>query len=111
MRLSTATQAVFGLVALAVSVLGADPASDVYDLGKDDFDSVVLKEDIILVEFFAPWYVTLISSGCLLHAGGRLEAAVERRDGRATHVTNSALLSSCKLTRFLNLRDYQVWTL
>ncbi|CAO1634512.1 unnamed protein product [Sympodiomycopsis kandeliae] len=40
---------------LATTAFAADAASDVLDLTKDTFKSVVDPESLILVEFFAPW--------------------------------------------------------
>lgn len=46
-------QAAFGLIAAAAL---ASAASDVHDLKADSFASFVTKHDIVLAEFFAPWY-------------------------------------------------------
>lgn len=46
------------LVALAaLAVLASADDSDVLEFNEDNFDAEVAKHDIILVEFFAPWYV------------------------------------------------------
>ncbi|KAG8865352.1 protein disulfide-isomerase precursor [Tulasnella sp. 330] len=47
----------FSTVLSSALLLGASAAlaSDVIDLTMDDFESVVGKENLILVEFFAPW--------------------------------------------------------
>jgi len=48
----------FVVVALAVlTVLASADDSDVLEFNEDNFDAEVAKHDIILVEFFAPWYV------------------------------------------------------
>jgi thioredoxin-like negative regulator of GroEL len=41
---------------LAASYVAAADESDVIDLTPDNFSSVVEKEPLMLVEFFAPWY-------------------------------------------------------
>ena len=46
----------FGMLCF-VFFLYAVSASDVLDLTNDNFDAEVGKTDIILVEFYAPWYV------------------------------------------------------
>jgi len=43
------------VVALLLTIVGVAIASDVLDLGDDNFQSSVADKDIILVEFFAPW--------------------------------------------------------
>jgi len=47
--------AVFGLLAAAAV---ASAASDVHDLKTDNFAAFINDNDIVLAEFFAPWYVT-----------------------------------------------------
>jgi protein disulfide-isomerase A1 len=42
-------------LAAATSVFAADD-SDVIDLTASNFESIVNPKDLILVEFFAPWY-------------------------------------------------------
>jgi len=44
-----------GLLAAAAACVAA--ASDVHDLKKATFDSFVREHDLVLAEFFAPWYV------------------------------------------------------
>lgn len=44
--------------AAAFALFSAVLGSDVLDLTHDNFDAVVNPESLILVEFFAPWYVT-----------------------------------------------------
>lgn len=41
------------LLALCVALVAA---SDVIELGADSFQSGIADKDIILVEFYAPWY-------------------------------------------------------
>lgn len=43
------------VVVLIVAILGAVFCSDVLEFTDNDFKSKVADEDIILVEFFAPW--------------------------------------------------------
>jgi hypothetical protein len=43
-----------------VPLVFADDPSDVLNLTHINFDSVVKPEPLILVEFFAPWYVSSI---------------------------------------------------
>jgi len=47
--------AVFGLLAAAAV---ASAASDVHDLKTDSFAAFINDHDIVLAEFFAPWYVS-----------------------------------------------------
>jgi len=48
----------FVVVALAaLTVLASADDSDVLEFNEDNFEAEVAKHDIILVEFFAPWYV------------------------------------------------------
>ncbi|KAJ8126417.1 hypothetical protein O1611_g7221 [Lasiodiplodia mahajangana] len=44
-----------GLLATVAVVSAADAASDVVQLKKDDFDSFVKENSLVLAEFFAPW--------------------------------------------------------
>jgi len=48
-------KAAFGLIAAAAL---ASAASDVHDLKGDTFASFITDNDIVLAEFFAPWYET-----------------------------------------------------
>lgn len=48
------SNAVYGLIAAAAV---ASAASDVYDLKTDSFAKFINEHDIVLAEFFAPWYV------------------------------------------------------
>ncbi|KAI3329005.1 protein disulfide-isomerase [Xylariaceae sp. AK1471] len=45
----------FGLLAAATVVSAADAASDVVQLKKDDFDTFIKDNSLVLAEFFAPW--------------------------------------------------------
>ena len=50
------SQLLASLVSLTLATLAvAEAASDVIDLTPANFDSVVVSEQLILVEFFAPW--------------------------------------------------------
>ncbi|KAI1120923.1 protein disulfide-isomerase [Nemania abortiva] len=44
-----------GLLATVAVVSAADAASDVVQLKKDDFDTFVKENSLVLAEFFAPW--------------------------------------------------------
>lgn len=44
-----------GLLAAAAVASAADAASDVVQLKKDDFDTFVKENSLVLAEFFAPW--------------------------------------------------------
>ncbi len=44
-----------------LAVIALASASDVLDLGDDDFESRVGEHDLMLVEFFAPWWVAGLS--------------------------------------------------
>lgn len=48
--------------AAALAFVQAVLASDVLDLTTVDFESTVNPESLILVEFFAPWYVPFYPS-------------------------------------------------
>lgn len=57
-RLSCSNVAMFNRLLtwhLHLPIQSAALASDVIDLTMDDFESIVNKESLILVEFFAPW--------------------------------------------------------
>ena len=43
------------LLALVLAFLGSAAADDVLEFGDDNFKTEIVKHDIILVEFFAPW--------------------------------------------------------
>ena len=43
------------VVLLLVATAVADDASDVIELDADSFDEGIADEDMILVEFYAPW--------------------------------------------------------
>ena len=48
----------FVVAALAIlTVLASADDSDVLEFNEGNFDTEIAKHDIILVEFFAPWYV------------------------------------------------------
>lgn len=53
MRLSSLIPAT--LLAFSSLVIAADAESDVISLTSDNFEKSVKKEDLMLVEFFAPW--------------------------------------------------------
>jgi hypothetical protein len=54
MRISSILSPTFSLILAALAL--ADAASDVIDLTPSNIKSVVDPEELILVEFFAPWY-------------------------------------------------------
>ena len=56
MRVSTLSSSAAFLLSLAAFVV-ADAASDVISLKAADFEATVAAEPLILVEFFAPWYL------------------------------------------------------
>ena len=47
---------IFSILLAGLSRVLADDASDVLSLTQDTFDSTVDPAELILVEFFAPWY-------------------------------------------------------
>ena len=49
----------FLAAAVLLAAAGHASASDVIDLTKDSFNEFVDKEPLALVEFFAPWYVSV----------------------------------------------------
>ena len=55
MRLSSILSSASSLFLASLAV--AEGASDVIDLTPSNFQSVVNPESIMLVEFFAPWFV------------------------------------------------------
>jgi protein disulfide-isomerase A1 len=57
MRVSTLSLSAAYLLSLAAFVV-ADEASDVISLKAADFEAAVAAEPLILVEFFAPWYLS-----------------------------------------------------
>ena len=48
------------LASLALATLAFADASDVISLTSSNFKSIVDLEKLILVEFFAPWYVFIL---------------------------------------------------
>ncbi len=50
------TKVTLGLLAAAASLVAAADASDVTQLKTDTFDEFVKSNDIVLAEFFAPWW-------------------------------------------------------
>lgn len=60
MRVSTLSSSAACLLSLAAFVVG-DAASDVLSLKAADFEAAVAAEPLLLVEFFAPWYLSLLS--------------------------------------------------
>ena len=66
-------------VALALLLAGGAvraEESDVLELDSDSFSDGIEDKEIILVEFYAPWYV----------AGGRRSRAVLGQSGGCTHL-------------------------
>jgi len=61
MRVSTLSSSAAYLLSLAAFVV-ADAASDVISLKAADFEAAVAAEPLILVEFFAPWYLLTLFS-------------------------------------------------
>jgi len=50
----TAKNFALGLLAMAAVAMAAD--SDVVQLKKDNFEEFIKTNDIVLAEFFAPWW-------------------------------------------------------
>lgn len=45
-----------GLLATAAVVSASDAPSDVVQLKEDTFDAFIKENDLVLAEFFAPWW-------------------------------------------------------
>lgn len=52
------------VAALLIVGIGAED-SDVIELEESNFDEGIAELDIILVEFYAPWYALLYPSTCM----------------------------------------------